>query len=91
MKDIAHRLNAYIENHILDLGDSSCETVSCTKLMQNLTRVILRRSATALRNWKNFCASCPWKIITQFSIFVAVCAVPTNAKPFVTACNMARI
>ena len=27
MKDIAHHLNAYIENHILDLGDSDCETV----------------------------------------------------------------
>ena len=27
MKDIAHRLNAYIERHPLDLGDSDCETV----------------------------------------------------------------
>ena len=27
MKDIAHRLNAYIESHPLDLGDSDCETV----------------------------------------------------------------
>ena len=27
MKDIAHRLNEYIESHALDLGDSSCETV----------------------------------------------------------------
>ena len=27
MKDIAHHLNAYIENHVLDLGDSGCETV----------------------------------------------------------------
>ena len=27
MKDIAHRLNAYIESHALDLGDSNCETV----------------------------------------------------------------
>jgi len=27
MKDIAHRLNGYIENHPLDLGDSDCETV----------------------------------------------------------------
>lgn len=27
MKDIAHRLNAYIETHPLDLGDSDCETV----------------------------------------------------------------
>ena len=27
MKDIAHRLNAYIESHPLDLGDSDCKTV----------------------------------------------------------------
>ena len=27
MRDIAHRLNAYIESHALDLGDSGCETV----------------------------------------------------------------
>ena len=27
MKDIAHRLNAYIQNHPLDLGNSDCETV----------------------------------------------------------------
>jgi hypothetical protein len=27
MKDLAHRLNAYIENHAFDLGDSNCETV----------------------------------------------------------------
>ena len=27
MKDIAHRLNAYIESHPLDLGDSDCEAV----------------------------------------------------------------
>ena len=27
MKDLAHRLDAYMENHALDLGDSNCETV----------------------------------------------------------------
>ena len=27
MTDIAHRLNEYIESHVLDLGDSSCETI----------------------------------------------------------------
>ena len=27
MNNIAHRLNAYIESHALDLGDSGCETV----------------------------------------------------------------
>ena len=27
MKDLAHRLDAYIESHELDLGDSNCETV----------------------------------------------------------------
>ena len=27
MKDIAHRLNAYIEKHPFDSGDSDCETV----------------------------------------------------------------
>lgn len=27
MKDIAHRLNAYIQSHPLDLGDSDCKTV----------------------------------------------------------------
>lgn len=27
MKDIAYRLDGYIENHTLDLGDSNCETV----------------------------------------------------------------
>lgn len=27
MKDIAHRLNAYIQKHPLDSGDSDCETV----------------------------------------------------------------
>ena len=27
MKDIARRLNVYIESHPLDLGDSDCETV----------------------------------------------------------------
>ena len=27
MKDLAHRLNAYIETHVLDLGDSNSETV----------------------------------------------------------------
>ena len=27
MRDIVHRLNAYIESHTLNLGDSGCETV----------------------------------------------------------------
>ena len=27
MKDIAHRLNVYVESHTLDFGDSDCETV----------------------------------------------------------------
>ena len=27
MKELAHRLDAYIENHALDLGDSNFETV----------------------------------------------------------------
>ena len=27
MKDLVHRMNAYIESHALDLGDSNCETV----------------------------------------------------------------
>ena len=27
MKDLAHRLDAYIESHALDLGDSNCESV----------------------------------------------------------------
>ena len=27
MKDLAHCLDAYIENHALDLGDSNCESV----------------------------------------------------------------
>lgn len=27
MKDIARRLNEYIESHALDLGDSNCDTV----------------------------------------------------------------
>lgn len=27
MKDIARRLDAYIKRHVLDLGDSNCETV----------------------------------------------------------------
>ena len=27
MKNIAHRLDAYIESHALELGDSNCETV----------------------------------------------------------------
>ena len=27
MKDLVHRLNAYIESHALDFGDSGCETV----------------------------------------------------------------
>ena len=27
MKDIAHRLNAYIQKHPFDSGDSNCETV----------------------------------------------------------------
>ena len=27
MKDIAHRLNTYIESHTPDLGDSGCETI----------------------------------------------------------------
>ena len=27
MKDVAARLNAYIQNHPLDLGDSDCKTV----------------------------------------------------------------
>lgn len=27
MKDIAHRLNAYIQKHPFDSGDSDCETV----------------------------------------------------------------
>jgi len=27
MKDLLHRLNAYIESHVIDLGDSNCETV----------------------------------------------------------------
>ena len=27
MKDIAHRLNAYVQKHLFDSGDSDCKTV----------------------------------------------------------------
>ena len=60
MNDIAKRLNTYIEAHPFDSGNSNCETV-----LDQLYQAYIeshdsdpRKSATASKNWNNFCAHC---------------------------------
>ena len=92
MKDIAHRLNAYIEKHPFDSGDSDCETVLDqlyqAKPMPNPMRAIPQRSVMVSKNWKNSCAHYRWMTTTQCSISAAACAAPTNARLLWTVCNM---
>ena len=93
MKDIARRLNAYIESHPLDLVTVIAKPSwsSFIKPMLKPKRVILRRSVMDLRNWRNFCTPCRWRTTTQCSTSAAACAVPTNAKHSAMASSMARI
>ena len=91
MKDIAHRLNAYIESHPLDLGDSDCKSV-LDQLYQAYAEShesVLRRLVMDSRSWRNFYTPCRWMITTQCSICVAACAVPTNVRLLSTAYNTA--
>ena len=93
MKDIAHRLNAYIQKHPFNSGDSDCETV-LDQLYQAYAESHESDPAeigNGLRSWKSFCVNCRWKIIMWCSICAAACAAPTNAKHFWTVCNMAHI
>ena len=55
MDNIAKRLKAYMDKHPIDLGDTDCETVldRYTKPTQNPTNPTHRKSAKALKNWKN--------------------------------------
>lgn len=93
MKDIVHRLNAYIKTHPFDSGDSDCKTV-LDQLYQAYAESHESDPAEigdGLRNWRSFCIPCPWRITMLCSISAATCAVPTNAKLSWTVCNTAHI
>ena len=93
MKDIARRLNTYIESHPLDLDDSDCETV-LEQLYQAYAETHESDPAEigdGLRNWRNFCTPCRWRTTTQCSTSAAACAVHTNVKHSAMASSMARI
>ena len=52
--------------------------ISYTKPTQNPMRAIQRRSVTVLRNWKNSCVNCRWKITMQCLTSAADFVVLTN-------------
>ena len=82
MKDIARRLNAYVQKHLFDSGDSDCKTV-LDQLYQAYAEShesVLRRLVMDSRSWRNFYTPCHWMTTTQCSTSAAACAVPTNAK-----------
>ena len=92
MKDIAHRLNAYIESHPLDLGDSDCKSVldQLYQAYAESARVILRRLVMDSRSWRNFYTPCRWMITTQYSTSAAASAPPMNIRPSSMVCYMVR-
>ena len=54
MKEIARRLNAYIQKHPFDSGDSGCETVLdqlYQAYQESHENVTLLKSGTASGNW----------------------------------------
>ena len=56
MDNIVKRLQAYMDKHSIDLGDTDCETV-IDQLYQTYAESHEsdpRRSATASRNWTTF-------------------------------------
>jgi len=93
MKDIAHRLNAYIESHPLDLGDSDCKSV-LDQLYQAYAESHESDPAEigdGFKELENFYTPCRWMITTQYSTSAAACAVPTNVRLSAMASSMARI
>ena len=93
MNDIAHCLNAYIQKHPFDSGDSDCKTV-LDQLYQAYAEShesVLRRLVMDSRSWRNFYTPCRWMITTQCSTSAAACAVPTNVRLSAMASSMARI
>ena len=100
MKDIAHRLNAYIQKHPFDSGDSDCETV-LDQLYQAYAeshesdskeiKVTQRRLAMVSRSWRYFYIPCPWRITMQCLTSAAACTVPMRERHFWTAYSMAQI
>ena len=56
MKDITHRLDAYIESRALDFGDSNCETV-LDQLYQAyllLSMIVVVLIPTTSRQWDSW-------------------------------------
>ena len=89
MKEIARRLNAYIQKHPFDSGDSGCETV-LDQLYQAYAESHESDPAEisdGFKELRNFCIPCHWNTTTQCSTFVAACVAHTNTKPFWLACN----
>ena len=100
MKDIARRLNAYIQKHPFDSGDSDCETV-LDQLYQAYAesyesdpkeiKVTQRRLAMVSRSWRYFYIPCPCRITMQCLTSAAACAVSMRERHFWTAYSMAQI
>ena len=93
MKDIAHRLNAYIESHASDLGDGSCETV-LDQLYQAYAESHESDPADISDGFKEleeYLCELPLEDNNAVLISVVACVAHMNAKLFVTDCNMAHI
>ena len=89
MKEIACRLEAYIQAHPLIPVTAIAKLywISYIKPMPNPMRAIPPRSVTDSTSWRNFYTPCPWRITMQYSISVATFAVLMSAKHLLTACS----
>ena len=90
MKEIARRLDAYIQAYPFDSGDGDCDTV-LDQLYQAYAESHESdppESARVSKNWSVSWKPCPLTITTPSLTSAAVCAQPTRKKPSVTACFM---
>lgn len=93
MKEIAHRLDAYIQTHPFDSGDSDCETV-LAQLYQAYAESHESdppEIGDGFKDWRNSCTPCPWRTTMRYSIYAAVFARPTNTRLSWMVCNMGHI
>ena len=90
MNEIALRLNAYIQKHPFDSGDSDCETV-LDQLYQTYAESHESDPAEIGDGFKELEEYCRWRTTMPSLICAAACAVHMNAKPFGTDCNMVLI
>ena len=92
MNEIATRLNAYIQSHPFDAGDSGCETV-----LEQLYQAYIQSHEgdpeeikEGFQELEEFLGSLPKKTTMQCLPYVVTCAASTNGWHSWTACNTAR-